>query len=484
MSGLGSFVEGAFRGYSFGEGVKDTKRRRRFEDEDRDWQGKVRDRTQIEWGQADEDRDWRKEQTEFNNSLQTQRLGMDRTRLDMAVDQYEWQKGNRDEDREMDISRETLEQERLATQTDRTGAEFERQKAEWAREDAERARTQADRRAVEDIWKQGQDAEAPTETAADPAQALGPRRDAAPQAQQQAPQSPPAPAAEQAEAAPAMEPWYKRPPPPEAAPARAGVLGQNDPIKATPEQREKGAQAVMQSYAGRAQQVAEHYMSQGDIEKAEAWMGFADQQRTSQAQQSWAKAVYSAQIGDEEALLDNLAEAYNAFDDGYTIDRAASGFEMDDAGAVTGVKLALTNQQTGEVYERRIEGDGSESAAEKLVDEAVYALSPEAQFEYHYNQLQAARQADAATLAHRRAVDLVRLRNTKDPKDATAIIDAELESIMDEMIRADITGVFRDLPVEEQTARAASLLRARQAEARSFTRDSQAQDMPPMYTGD
>lgn len=47
MSGIGALIDGAFKGYTFGEGVKDVKRRRKIQDEEMDW--------------AREDRDWARE---------------------------------------------------------------------------------------------------------------------------------------------------------------------------------------------------------------------------------------------------------------------------------------------------------------------------------------------------------------------------------------------------------------------------------------
>lgn len=64
MSGLGSFIQGAFKGYEYGEQVKDRKTQRKrdeqrweWEKDNADWTGENRDRQREQWSRADADRD-------------------------------------------------------------------------------------------------------------------------------------------------------------------------------------------------------------------------------------------------------------------------------------------------------------------------------------------------------------------------------------------------------------------------------------------
>ena len=49
MAGLGSFIQGAFQGYEYGEQVKDRKRQREWAEEDREWDKENRERKLEAW---------------------------------------------------------------------------------------------------------------------------------------------------------------------------------------------------------------------------------------------------------------------------------------------------------------------------------------------------------------------------------------------------------------------------------------------------
>ncbi|MBL4768044.1 MAG: hypothetical protein JKY94_10070 [Rhodobacteraceae bacterium] len=78
MSGLGSFVEGAFKGYAFGEGVKNQKQRRKQSGERHEW---LRDQQR----RATEKHDWARENHDFN-AAERGKVANEKDRVRTAAD--------------------------------------------------------------------------------------------------------------------------------------------------------------------------------------------------------------------------------------------------------------------------------------------------------------------------------------------------------------------------------------------------------------
>lgn len=497
MSGLGAFIQGAFGGYQFGEQIKDTKRRRTFEDEDREYLKKTRG-----WAEEDRTRD---------NAWE------DETR-DMTREQWGWKR----EDRAYDTTRRGVLDARADKQWGWT-------EAEQNRKENERSVLAAIGQDAIDTWNGGGAAPETAHPAAGQTQATGPQ--AAPWPQTGPAQEPPEVrlARKEAEAArTAMEQglttdgmpitatnrkaveasvaerdkvisdWeaQQAAPPPgqegspsaEIAAATApkpqgrGVLGPDGPIKASPAQRERAAQTFMQHYAQTAvPQITQFYAQQGDIEKAQAWENWAKSQQSQALMGSWAKAVHAAAIGDDEGFIDNLSEVYNGFDDGYSVIREKSQFTRDEDGNIVGAELTFQNRQTGEEHTKQI------NDVEDLMREGIYSLAPEKIFEHMWGELAAARKVDAERRAFEQKILLERVKSGRaTPEDREKAIRVAKDALSKSM------GFdWSQLSMEEQNALAIQWIRSNQSAAEQLGADPRSGglggafgDVTPPYMGE
>lgn len=494
MSGLGAFIQGAFGGYQFGEQIKDTKRRRTFEDEDREYLKKTRG-----WAEEDRTRD---------NAWE------DETR-DMTREQWGWKR----EDRTYDTTRRGVLDARADEQWGWT-------KAEQNRQENERSVLSAIGQGAIDTWNGGSAAPEAAQAAASPKQAQ-----AAPQPQARPTQEPPEVrlARKQAETSrlalvkgmtadgepitaanrksvedslveskKVISDWeaQQAAPPPgqegspsaEIAAATApkpqgrGVLGQDGPVKASPAQRERAAQTFMQHYAQTAvPQITQFYAQQGDIEKAQVWENWAKSQQSQALMGSWAKAVHAAAIGDDEGFIDNLSEVYNGFDDGYSVIREKSQFTRDEDGNIVGAELTFQNRQTGEEHTKHV------NDVEDLMREGIYALAPEKIFEHMWGELAAAREVDAERRAFEEKILLERVKSGRaTPEDREKAIRVAKDALSKSMGFG-----WSKLSMEEQNALAIQWIKSNQSAAEQLGADPRAGglggafgDVVPPYTGE
>lgn len=199
--------------------------------------------------------------------------------------------------------------------------------------------------------------------------------------------------------------------------------------------------------------VVEHYLSTGDVEKAQAFQQWAEDSAVKDGMKHWARGVHSASIGDEDGFLKAIVSSYNStgyFEDGYSIVEGKSGFIKDQGGNITGAEITFKNDQTGETNVQKFEDVGD------IYEMGVMFLSPEAVFEHGMEQLAAASEQQA-TLAeeerkHQRALELKRAgEGSADP----------MQDAMDFLAENDPT--FASLAPREQVAKAAELIEAREA---------------------
>ncbi|MGP9790704.1 hypothetical protein [Roseinatronobacter sp. NSM] len=98
MSFFAGFVQGVFQGKDWREARDDRKRRREFEDEDREWTGEARGRQRDVWGQQDEDRERRNRQSDedrrVTQSERERREALERQERELLGGLFD---GNRDQ---------------------------------------------------------------------------------------------------------------------------------------------------------------------------------------------------------------------------------------------------------------------------------------------------------------------------------------------------------------------------------------------------
>lgn len=129
----------------------------------------------------------------------------------------------------------------------------------------------------------------------------------------------------------------------------------------------------------------------GDVQQAEAWGKWADEQANQRKMKTWAKAYTAAQLGNMEAAAEHVFELYKDFDDGVT--PVSKEVVKDKDGNVTGFNVKLKDDATGEERAQFIE-------PQAIVNMGLSSLSPPAMFEQAYR-----RQNEASALAAKARID-------------------------------------------------------------------------------
>jgi len=165
-----------------------------------------------------------------------------------------------------------------------------------------------------------------------------------------------------------------------------GVVGPGTK-KVNPADEERASKNFMDHYVKNAiPKVVDYYLSQGNIEKAEAFQTWADSRKVKGQMKSWSKAIWAITNGDEQRFIDHMSDTYNAIDDGLSIDREKTKFIHDDQGNIIGGQLAVVNDETGEVTIQEFDDQ------QDVVEMAIYSLAPEQTFEYLFSLSQQARE--------------------------------------------------------------------------------------------
>lgn len=168
-------------------------------------------------------------------------------------------------------------------------------------------------------------------------------------------------------------------------------------------QAEKGVDGVIDYFMrDAAPKIAEAYIGQGNIEKADAWNSWIQERNTQQGMAHWAKAMRSAQMGDTEGFVSALEKAYNTpgyLDDGVTV----KGHEIGEDGAIT-----MTFERDGKEFNQTFRN------SEDITQAGIGLLSPQVAFEMSQAQAQSAAEARAKAgteeLKHRRGLEMEAVR--------------------------------------------------------------------------
>lgn len=206
-----------------------------------------------------------------------------------------------------------------------------------------------------------------------------------------------------------------------------------------------------------APKIIDHYLSRGEVEKAEKFETWVQAATTKAGLRAWSKGVIAAQQGNEDGFVAAMIEAYNAdgyTDDGMTALADGSGLTRDKAGNVIGGRVTLRNDATGEVFVQNF------NEIEDIYRFGINFLSPEQVFENTQEQLKAAATAETEIRKHERALELAEARRaTKDAKTPAERVRAQVAL----MAQTDFS--FSSLPPEEQVAKAIAQLEAIEAGA-------------------
>lgn len=153
--------------------------------------------------------------------------------------------------------------------------------------------------------------------------------------------------------------------------------------------------------------IAQAYLEQGDVAKAEAWDKYAKDKTTQKNMETWAKMERAATMGDFQKAGDHMFDLYKQYDDGVT--PLSKEAVKDKDGKFTGFNVRLKNDETGEVTAQFI-------PQAQMVEMGLAALSPPAMFEQTFKRQQSAEQMrakaaidaanDARTGARQEAADI------------------------------------------------------------------------------
>ncbi|MDB6179010.1 hypothetical protein PAF17_16075 [Paracoccus sp. Z330] len=158
------------------------------------------------------------------------------------------------------------------------------------------------------------------------------------------------------------------------AAAEATPLGVKPGQPMTVRQRKDAADSFMQSYIKNgAPVVIKEMMRQGKFSEAESLQAFIKDESAQEGLRQWSGAVFAALNGDVETAAEAMMDAYNSagyYDDGFEILKDETSLIRDDSGEVTGVRLAMKNQQTGQVSIQ-------EESISDVINKGLWLTSPE-----------------------------------------------------------------------------------------------------------
>lgn len=249
-----------------------------------------------------------------------------------------------------------------------------------------------------------------------------PRRASAPQA------------TPQAAAAQASRLSYGAPPTAEGTPMvslslgkEMGLIGQDGAVKTTAAATDKTADRFVSAYRKeKVPAIVEHYLRNGEIEKAKAFQDWLDEGEVKAGMKAWAKAGHAFSVGDGEKFMDHLAEAYNVrgyADDGYSVNRQKSRLVYADNGDLLGAQIAFVDEANGKEFVQNFEGIND------LMAVGWAMLAPEKQFELGWNATIGAKKAEAPKIDPAKIMSAIESRSLTDPAFA-ALPQDEKERVM------------------------------------------------------
>lgn len=224
--------------------------------------------------------------------------------------------------------------------------------------------------------------------------------------------------------------------------------------------------------------VVKGFLENGDIEKAKAYQAWAESAKVKDGMRHWANATQAASMGDEEGFFDSMVKAYNAkgyFDDGRTVVKNKSGLVKDGSGRIVGARLTFKDED-GKEYEQAF------NDIEDIYRAGVQVLSPEAVFEYGFDQV---KQADAARAEAAKQERGVEIKKDEEARSEGREIAKEGRSARQKREEADYTheqALERERVKEETTGpQSPEAYRKRVEKARSdlMANDLDFADMSP-----
>lgn len=154
----------------------------------------------------------------------------------------------------------------------------------------------------------------------------------------------------------------------------------------TEAQYERASKSFMDRYLEvGAPMMVEHYLKNGQTDKAVAFMAFIDSVQARENMKDWGVAAAAIAVGNVDKAADTILtamERMDYFDDGTEVVRDQSGVIRDKDGNATGMKLTFRDTKTGTTFEQTFENmDDAISLGMTLMDPALAFEKMEAQAE-------------------------------------------------------------------------------------------------------
>lgn len=177
----------------------------------------------------------------------------------------------------------------------------------------------------------------------------------------------------------------------------------------------------------------EHFLAEGDVEKAQKFNDFVTSAQTRTAMKHWSRAAFAAGVGDIDTFTDAIADAYNAagyFDDDMEIVKSKSAVVRDGDGAPAGARITIREKTSGKTFEHVFDD------LDDMLQFGVSMLAPEKAFDYYMQKQGAAQSLQAKAAVEAMKESLRRGRGDGARADEAAEnrlkrIDGIAETILD-----------------------------------------------------
>lgn len=172
--------------------------------------------------------------------------------------------------------------------------------------------------------------------------------------------------------------------------------------------------SVMDNYLETtAPKIAEEYMAQGNVEKAEAWNGYIQGKRGQNAVKDWSKGYMALSSGDWDGGAKAFGDYYTEYvDDG--VDFVGHELVKSEDGTVTGFNLTLHDKDTGK--------DSTIPMTTADMIKMGTAANPAALFE-----MAATQEAEANSMRAKTAAEIAKEQREKNTKIELKGIDQEYD---------------------------------------------------------
>lgn len=147
--------------------------------------------------------------------------------------------------------------------------------------------------------------------------------------------------------------------------------------RVTKEARKEASDNFMDHYTKVAvPKIMEHYLRTGQPEKAMKFEEWRETREAKEIQKQFGELTFTLAVGDLDSAMDHLDGMYSQVNDGYDLVKEESRFEYGPDGNPIRAVFTIKNNDTGEVFEQVVEGQGD------LAQQLLGIVNPEGAFEH------------------------------------------------------------------------------------------------------